>query len=244
VPEIHLSSTGEDSGSSESEPPAKKPAQQKLRRLWIQLGLVQDLAVLGGKDVCSEAGEKKAFYCFRDDGQQYLGYPVMGDHDEISTGFALSATRVVAGLDYALGKVTLGARLGFTLRGGSPTIQGGVSSLPLLASGRLEYWFADRAYATERFSPYVLAEGGIAEADSKHRVTLVEDRSRQSRQTNPAIQNVDAWKRTGRSFAGLGVGGFFPLGSRGGLAIELEGRLLFPTTGFVIAPGASYAASF
>lgn len=243
-PVIDLSSDEDSSSPSENEPPPEEHHSGKLRRLWIDIGIVQDVALLGGKDVCSPQGEENAFYCFRDDGQQYLGFPVMGQYDQIATGLALSATRVIAGLDYVLGKVTIGARLGFTLHGGSPTVEGGVSSLPLLASARLEYWFADHAYATEAFTPYLLAEGGLAEADSKHRVTLVEDTTKVSKQKNPAHQDLDAWKRMGRGYAGLGLGGFLPLSQSGGLAFELEGRLMFPANGFVIAPGAFYAASF
>lgn len=216
----------------------------KLKRVWIDFGIAQDIAVLGGKDVCSESGEKNAFYCFRDDGQQYLGYPVPGEYDKISTGFALSATRLVAGLDYVLGAAAIGARIGVTVHGGSPKIQGGKSSLPVLASARLEYWFAKHAYATKGFAAYLVADAGLAEADASHRVAVVEDRTRNAKQVNPDHQHVDAWKRMGDGFAGIGLGGFVPTGRSGGLVIELQGRYLFPASGFVVAPAISYALGF
>ncbi len=168
----------------------------------------------------------------------------MGEHDKINTGLALSATRVMVGLDYVLGPAAIGGRLGFTLHGGSPKIQGGKSSQPFLAAVRAEYWFADHAYATQGFSLYALAEGGTAESDSSHRVIIVEDAAKKPVQTNPPIQSAVAWKRSGLGYAGLGLGGFLPVNDSGGLVIELQGRIMFPASGFILAPEAAYALGF
>ncbi len=215
----------------------------KRKKLWLVFGVSQDVALLGGDDVCSESGQNAGFYCFRDDGNQYIGNPVLGARDKISSGFALSATRILAGLDYALGSAAIGARLGYTLRGTSPKPDGG-SSMPFLAAARVEYWIAPHAYSTKGFAVYLLGEAGLAEADATHRVALAEDTTKPSQQVNPASQELDAWKRMGRGFAGLGLGGFVPVGKSGGVVIELEGKLMFPASGFVLGPTLAYAAGF
>ncbi len=230
-------------GQADTQATAHKK-HHKYKRLFFVLGVVQDLALLGGDDVCADSSQDAGYYCFRDDGQQYLGNPLVGNRDKISSGFALSATRVVVGLDYVLGRAALGARVGYTLRGNSPT-PGGGSAWPLLAAARLEYWLARHAYDNKGFSMYLLAEGGLAETDATHRVDVVEDTTKPSKQVNPLPgQSVDAWKRMGRGFGGVGLGGFVPIGKSGGLTLELEGKLLFPASGFAVAPGLAYAAGF
>ncbi|MCB9587919.1 MAG: hypothetical protein H6718_21115 [Polyangiaceae bacterium] len=231
--------------AAEDQPSATpKKAKRKRKHLWLVIGLSQELSLLGGDDVCTAAGQDDGFYCFREDGSQYSGNPVKGRYDSISSGFALSATRLFAGLDYVVGKATVGARLGYTVRGSSPTPVGG-GDFPFLIAARAEYWFAKHAYRTSRLGFYLLGEAGAAEADSKReKVPVEEDRSMPSNQVNPDQQYMEVWKRAGRAFVGLGAGLLVPAGKTGGVVIELPLRAYVPASGFTVAPTLGYAAGF
>ena len=106
---------------------AEPTARAEIPTLWLGAALTQDMPFVSGDDVCSKQQQLEGgFTCFRASGSQYHGTPVPGQNDRLNPGFVVGTTRVELGVDYALGDpVTLGARVGYVLRGGGPDQLGG-----------------------------------------------------------------------------------------------------------------------
>lgn len=213
-------------------------------RLWLGAELAQDLPLVSGEDVCTKSGQlDEGFACFRSSGSQYHGTPIAGRDDAVNTGFVLGTTRLKLALDHALlDDVTAGARLGYVLRGGGPTEDGGSKFFPLHAELRVAYWPLGPAHQPHGVSLFVFANGGLAEVDGKTSVTVIEDPSAPpppSQPDNPPRQQLDVYTQSGSGFAGLGAGAYLPAGAAHGPSLELGLIRLFPTPGtaLVIALG-------
>ena len=221
----------------------KKPSEPHV---WSSVSVMQDAQVATGSDICSQSGQLDGGYsCFREQGSQYLGTPSEGAGGSAG-GFALATTRALAGADVAISDAfSIGARVGYVVRGGGPKPAGGSAFLPLHAEGRLAYWFGGPVYGASGIGPFAFAAGGVGQVDSHSDVTVREDPNapRPTAQLdNPPTQHLDAWKKSGVGFGGLGAGIYFPLGRAQGILTEARGSLLFPTPGFAF--GASLGVAF
>jgi hypothetical protein len=222
-----------------------EPAAKSSKLLWLQAMVAQDISIVGGDDVCTFDGQNRSFYCLRDDGFQYIGMPVFGVEDRIATQPRLATTRLLAGARLPLGPVSLGAILGFALRGGwRPT--GGSAFLPLHAEARGAYWFTGNAFANQ-FGLYALAAFGMAQVDTTSETWLEEDRTWPAPADQPdandvQYRQVEVLHRAGRMFGGVGAGAFLPLSSSFGLVAEVRGSYFFPAAALVVTPslGATY----
>lgn len=215
---------------------AEPTARAEIPTLWLGAALTQDMPFVSGDDVCSKQQQLEGgFTCFRASGSQYHGTPVPGQNDRLNPGFVVGTTRVELGVDYALGDpVTLGARVGYVLRGGGPGPDGGEPFIPLSAELHLSYWVLGPAHRPSGVQPYILAKGGATEIDGAFQVTVVEDQSAPpppNQPDNPPSQELDGYKKMGAGFAGLGAGFFLPAGAAHGPSLELCVVQLFPSTG-------------
>jgi len=213
-------------------------------RVWVGLALAQDLAFISGSDVCSMNSQlDDGFSCFRSSGSQYHGTPLSGQGGSIGGGIAPATTRALLALELVLGDaLSLGLRVGYTLRGGGPAPDAGDDYFPLLAEARATYWFS-RAFGPS-LTPYVSLSGGVAEVDSLKTVRIAEDRSRPpppNQLDNPDVQDLDVWKKTGLSFAALGPGVFLPVTEHSGLFGDAQLMVLFPDTGIALEVALGYA---
>ncbi len=193
----------------------------KRKKLWLVFGVSQDVALLGGDDVCSESGQNAGFYCFRDDGNQYIGNPVLGARDKISLGFALLATRIL-GHDYALGCARLCAPGVHAARNVAKP-DGQQHAVP--RGIRVEYWIAPHAYSTKGFAVYSLGEAGLRrQSDPSCRPCG------RHRTSNRSIARVRSWMLGSAWDTAwpVWVWRLRPVGKSGGVVIELEGKLMFP----------------
>lgn len=153
---------------------------------WASFSVQQDLALIGGSDVCSPSSQKDNGYaCFKSDGSQYFGNPTPGAADAIASGIAPATTRIMVGFDRLFGRnVTVGARLGFAFRGGPAqdtnpdfgefNLGAGAAFLPLHAELRAAWWFGANPMAKKGIRPFVFAGGGMAQVDSKVSVQVRE----------------------------------------------------------------------
>ena len=203
---------------------------------WLSLSLEQDLAFVGGDDVCSPQSQiEKGFSCFRQDGVQYHGTPLPGQGGHIGSGLALATTRLLLGSDLLLGsRFSVGLRLGYVLQGGAPQSDGGKRFFPLHAEARLAYYLSQDGMNGGGLVPFVFAAGGLAQIDVKKSVPVIENRKvppPPSQIDNPPGQMLDAWKKAGMSFAGLGGGVYWELGHHNGILAELKLMQLFPSSG-------------
>jgi hypothetical protein len=170
--------------------PAKPP-----RRHWVGLHVAQDIAIIGGSNVCDANKGQKAdnYACFyegsSDEPFLHTPYP---HEDGIESGPVLATTRVLFSYDAALVPMfSLGARVGFAFGGGPAAGQepvetapgsnlnllpartkgrGGTPFMPAHLELRANLWFLplDR----RPLSVYVGAGFGAAQVDAK--TTVVE----------------------------------------------------------------------
>jgi hypothetical protein len=160
-------------------------ARGPFKRHWVGLHVAQDLAFIGGSDVCVGSVQKnESFACFYagtedpyntvyDPAGQERNYrrgePFPGAG--IATGAALATTRALLSYDFALTpNIAVGTRLGFAFNGGPPA--GTTKFLPIHAEARGTYYFLglDRT----GFRPYVALSGGLAQVDAKVQIKVYE----------------------------------------------------------------------
>ncbi len=228
---------------------ASQAASDAPARVWtLRLGVAEDIAFIGGEDVCTGASQlNDGFSCFRSSGSQYHGTPLPGQRDKINSGLALAATRALVGADWVLAPwLGVGAEAGLVLFGAGPTPDGGKAFLPVHAAGRVLLFPTQRATDREGLVPYVLISGGVRQVDAKQSVSVVEDPNAPpppNQPDNPPIQDLDAYKKMGSGFAGLGGGARLGLGSGFDIAGELSLLQLFPSSGTTLslAMGLQYA---
>lgn len=226
---------------------APEGARDATRKTWLSLGIAGDFAWVSGKNVCMlESQRENGYSCFRDSSsgklEQYYGEPVIDEGNAISPGFRLRTGRVLLGLDQALGEnLTLGGRLGFAFGGGPQGENDAHPFLPLHLEGRVAYWFGDNPMGKKGFRPYAFAAAGLAQVDSRTRVSVVEDTRPSHQPDNPEEQVLVVWKKMGQGFAGLGGGLMYALSETSGIVVEVKGMMMFPSSGFVLEPTIGYA---
>jgi hypothetical protein len=166
-------------------------AASRFSKNWLGLHVAQDLAFVGGSDVCtqeSQATEDFACYYAGSRSGAYVDEPYPGT--ESSTSLVLATTRILVSYDRALSANLLaGVRVGYALGGGPPSgrdvvydssgrvvdvVAEGLSFLPYHAEARASYWFGAGALSRVGFRPYVHLGGGLAQVDA-NLVVSVED---------------------------------------------------------------------
>jgi hypothetical protein len=236
------------------------------KKNWVGLYGAFDLALVSGSDVCGmDSQANKGYACFIKDGpyagDQYHGNPKpSGNGNAIAGGLAPATVRIMAGFDRALGSnFMLGARAGWAFRGG-PKPDGGNKFLPFHLELRASYWFGKDPFSRIGFRPFVFIGGGMAQVDTRVDVSVREqdncgstgcivDRNPDPNvteviQVNPQTQTVEAWRKSGQSFAGLGGGAMYALSPNGGIVAAIKISQMFPTSGTVISPEVGYAMGF
>lgn len=199
------------------------------------ISLAQDMAWVGGADVCTEKSQLQLDWaCFRQSGSQYHGTPVEGAEDNIGAGFSLATARVLFGADVTpFSGISAGVRVGYAFRGG-PRPDGGDAFLPVHLELRAAWWPLGPAWQEGKLQPYFLVSGGLAEIDAHGTVTVHEDRSvlpPAAQLDNPDTQTLDVWKKLGRGFASGGIGAYYGFDSTGGVFADVRAMVMFPSSG-------------
>ena len=163
------------------------PSTSTFKKNWLGLHFAQDIAIIGGTNVCgADARQNQGYACYQTGttDQPYNGDPYPGAG--IATGTALATRRLLLSYDRALNSsITIGGRLGLAIGGGPPAGKGpddqlrgetskGTKFLPFHAELRLAYWFGKNAMGKKGFRPYVHVGGGIAQVDAKVKVTVAD----------------------------------------------------------------------
>lgn len=167
--------------------------------------------------VCSGADQ---YQCFLQ-GQSYGGSIYDGSGNQVQGGVGLATKRVLVGYEALLGaNVTLGARIGFAF-GGSPTATtgSGTAFFPFHAELRGDYWFGSEPFATGGVRPYVGLSAGLAELDGHVTVEYYQDAAGYQQNQKGKL---DAWRKTGKGFAGLQLGLAYGIGTQQELLLELR----------------------
>jgi hypothetical protein len=194
---------------------------------WISLSFGQDFLLYGAKDdVCASnarmTSEAAGYTCFQN-GQQFGFAPgqdiAPGNGNHVSGGMGRATSRILLGFDrFLTSNISLGLRVGYAF-GGRPKPVVGDSFLPFHGELRVNYWFG-----TDGVRPYFSLSGGLAEVSGHVLVDYYDANT-------TAKGSLDAWRKTGRVFAGLGFGVMIPFTRNFGVVPELRVKQMFGTSG-------------
>lgn len=238
-----------DNKCSPSEGPVSSGGYKKN---WLGLHFGQDIAIIGGTDVCSAASRANDGYTCFDEGTEnvYTGNPFPGAG--ISTGTVIATRRLMLSFDRTITRnLTLGVRMGFAFGGAPPA--GSDKFLPLHAELRLAYWFGKGVFAKKGIRPYIHFGGGVAQVDGKVKVRVADcpesldnetynkciagDKSVANENYNVTVSRpMDVWRTMGKEFITAGGGIVYAITPNIGAQLNLNLMLMLPSTGFVMQP--------
>jgi len=226
------------------EEPAKPAvsASDKGAKNWLSLHFEQDLLLFSAQNqVCGSnaTGNHAAanYSCFQSGapfgggaGQDIAAGP--GNH--VSGGLGRATSQILIGFDRLLGSnLSLGLRLGYAFGGRPP---GESKFWPFHAELRANYWFGTAPFESSGLRPYVSLSGGLAEVDGKVPVEYYD--------SSGTKRSLDAWRKTGKGFAGLGFGIMVPFAGDNAIVPELRARQMFGASGTVFYISLGYARGF
>jgi hypothetical protein len=225
-----------ESGTCLEEEPAKNDSPpSKGSKNWLSLHFQQDLLLFSAQDnVCGSgtSPDAKNYSCFQN-GAPFNGTIDSGPGNHVGGGIGRGTVRLLLGFDRLLtSNVSLGLRLGYAF-GGRPA--GADKFSPLHLELRANYWFGSAPFEGSGVRPYLSLSGGMAEVDGKVAVEYYE--------TN-VKKTVDAWRKTGKGFAGLAFGAMIPFAGDNGIVPELRAMQMFGASGTVFAVSVGYARGF
>lgn len=241
----------------------------KFKKNWISITIQQDIMSMPSQpDVCDYNTQiNSAFRCIKGSGDWYQGVPLVQANatspdqkvfDGVTGGFRPATTRVLIGYDRVFGRnITLGLKLGYAFRGGSPSPSGVKPFLPIHAELRAAYWLGKSPFAKKGIHPFGFAMAGLAEVDASVSTKVIEDALGDPTLADPDSidpntkmitpnysQNVDVWRKAGPGFVGIGVGAMYALTPKGGFVFDLKMMEMLPTTAIVISPELGYMFGF
>jgi hypothetical protein len=232
------------------------------RTSWVSLSIEQDAGVISTTGACSvHAQENEGYACYRADGQQYIGAPVLTNEP---LGAGPGPTRVVLGYERLVYfDTSVGVRAGWAVAGDGPTSRGGTELVPFSMSVRATHWFnirgsgsgqagpsprapfGDDPFGRSGFRPFAFVTAGYSMFDIKTESHVREDPTAPVFQGgNDLEQTVTVWKRAGDGFVGVGGGLAFAFSARFAAFAEVDARQAFPIGAFVVAPSAGVALGF
>ena len=213
---------------------------------WFSVGAEQDFVFVPTTDACTRKSQTTdGFACFRErDGAQYRGSPLPDVNHPIRAG--IGPTRVAVGYDrLILQRVMLGAHAGWAVHGEQRAGRNAVDFLRLHAELRLSYFVGRDPLARSGLRGFVMTSAGVGQFDSVVPVEVSEDLRQASRQGgNDLRQTLDASRRAGDFFLGVGAGLWLGSSRRTGLSLALRVLEVFPFGATVVAPELGYAIGF
>ena len=238
-----------------------------FKKNWAGLHFAQDLAVMGGTNVCSEEARMNQGYACYEAGSNsmpYNGDPYPGAG--IASGTVVATRRLLLSFDRALSpNITLGARVGLAFSGGPPAGKGpdraqrggtsaGTSFLPFHGEVRLAYWFGKNALGKKGLRPYVHVGGGVAQVDAKVKVKvldcdMVSDADWTACKTGATYvgakpYELDAWRKMGQAFITIGGGAAYAFTENVAAQVNLNLMYMLPTSGPVFQPSLGVTYGF
>ncbi|HET7543269.1 MAG TPA: hypothetical protein VFK05_25520 [Polyangiaceae bacterium] len=236
-PKESKASCDPDSDTCLEEEPAKDSGDSsKGAKNWLSLHFEQDLLLYSAQSqVCGSNGSAGAanYSCFQNDAP-FNGTIMPGLGNQVSGGLGRGTIRLLLGFERVLtSNLTLGLRLGYAFGGRPP---GSDKFFPLHLELRGNYWFGSAPFEGSGVRPYISISGGLAEVDGKVSVEYYDE--------NNQKKTVDAWRKTGKGFAGLAFGVMVPFAGNNGIVPELRAMQLFGASGTVFDLSIGYARGF
>lgn len=217
----------------------EKDAFSKAKKSWVTVSFAADIAYSSGVDVCTQESQRDNYFaCYQSNGEPYGGTPILGRANDIQGGFAPSTMRALVGYDHLVHpNVTVGGRLGYAFNG-SPD-----DFLPFHADARVAFYFGNDPFSRAGVRPFVFAAFGLMQVDTKVPVEVLEEGGDCTKPGGCKV-DLDAWKRAGNVFAGLGVGAQYAVTPAHALVLAVRGEYLFPASAAVITPEIGFATGF
>lgn len=221
----------EEEGSDDSSSEAKKS--------WMTVAFAADISLVSGVDVCTQESQRDNYFaCYQSNGDRYAGTPILGRANDIQSGMALATMRALVGYDHLVHpNITIGARLGIAFNG-SPD-----DFLPVHADARLSYFIGSKPFSRAGVRPFVFLAGGLMQVDTVVPVEVWEEGGTCTRPGGCKTE-LDAWKRAGNVFAGLGLGAQYAVTPAHALSLSVRGNMLFPASATVITPEIGFTTGF
>lgn len=200
----------------------------------LSVALSQDIGFVSADKPCTKNSQiADGWTCFRPQGDQYHGTPAPGT--TLPSGGAAGPTRLLVGLELPFDAIVLGARFGWAFRGIAPPADGQdhARSIGGEVTARL------RLAGSSGFRLDLLGLVGARILDAHATVNVTEDRSvppSTYQLDNPDHQTLDAYKRMGTGFVGIGLAATVPVASWSSLRLELPISLYFPSSGTAVSP--------
>jgi len=220
-------------------------ASRSYRKNWFGISFAQDIAFVGGKDLCTQANQADKFTACYNSGSTtspYLTEPYPGVN--VGTGMVAATSRILLNYDRAFTpNITAGARVGFALGGGPPN--NGTKFTPFHLEARVKYWFGMKPLG-RKLRPFVHLGGGLAEVDSKIKMTVRDCGTNCTGKVPARLPEVqlDAWKKYGLEFAAIGGGVVYAIQDRYGIQADVNVMYTFPASGLVLEPSIGVIAGF
>jgi len=210
----------------------ERAAEGQISNL-LSFGIQQDFIYHSKTPNACNAGSRYTCFDSDEDHMDFTSDPRFQAGNTIEqSGFRIASLRLLAGYDRFLGKnVALGLRLGVSVRGKAPRLDGQSTFSYFHGEARLAVWLGQNPFGAARVRPYLFAAGGTAEMDGKIPVKVTLDGQE---------RHFDAWKITGKGFVSGGLGLQLPFGRTHGPSLEFRYVQLFPD----VAPGLSLGGAY
>jgi len=235
-------------------------ASRSYRKNWFGVSFAQDIAFVGGQDLCSQANQADKYTACYYSGSTtapYMNEPYPGVN--VGTGMAAATSRILLSYDRAFtANITGGVRVGFAFGGGpangrSVTYGAGQTVNTVTAEGnkfnpfhleaRAKYWFGTKPLA-RKVRPFVHLGGGMAEVDAKIKMTVYDCGPKVcGANVNPrALPSVDldAWKKLGLEFVTIGGGLVYAIQDQYGIQVDMNLMYTLPSSGVVLEPSIGF----
>jgi hypothetical protein len=216
-------------------------ASRSYRKNWFGVSFAQDIAFVGGQDLCSQAnqsGKYTACYYSGSTTLPYMNEPYPGVN--VGTGMVAATSRILLSYDRAFtANITGGVRVGFAFGGGPANVDADRTKFkPYHFEGRIKYWFGTKPLA-HKFRPFVHLGGGLAEVDAKIQMTVRDCKATSCTGKNPSNLSdvpLDAWKKLGVEFVTVGGGLVYAIQNNYGIQVDMNLMYMFPSSGVVLEP--------
>ncbi|HEY5961251.1 MAG TPA: hypothetical protein VIV60_32060 [Polyangiaceae bacterium] len=205
---------------------------------WVSIGFQQDFVVhMATKYACNDNTHYRC-YNEKNELRNYTqpSSPILRGNEINGTKVKLGTLRILAGYERLLSKnFSVGVKAGLIIAGKAPRLATDKSIFSYHLEGRGTYYPGVAPFAPSKLlRPYVFVTAGIAEVDSKISVEIYQ-------QTQ--YSRVNAWKRSGRGFFGIGGGTVIALQKKHGMYVEAKLLRMLEST-WAMALGAGYMYGF
>jgi hypothetical protein len=204
----------------------------------FSIGIQQDFLIHSSTENVCNNGSRYVCYDGNNVPQNFTGTGVSGGNDITASGVRTASLRILVGYERLLSNhFSIGLKLGGLVRGAAPQRAGDPKLFLYHGEARLSVYPGQEPFSpTRHVRPYFFVTGGIGEIDGKISVEV--------RHADGQTVQYAAWKRTGKFFAGGGLGIVFPFRASHGPFIEAKFLRMTEKPSFAMGAMLGYQVGF